>query len=357
MRIESLTFLRFFAAFIVVIFHYGKSTDLANFSKPFLTSGPQMVTFFFVLSGFVLTISYYSRDELSLKLFYLARVARIIPLYGIALGVMCYLNYGQGKNNFTALLLNILFVQSWFPPYPLSMNGPAWAVSVEAFFFITFPFILVAIKKNKLQPTFFIFIAFIVWFFTQAILSNLINSAFYVGFPSASHDLIFYFPLSHYCSFLLGIAGGYAFTQRRNIENNSGLIHSFLLFVIVLLVYFTLQNPRQLKNLIGFNVPTGTSFYAPMFLLLILSMASSKNIFTKILSLKCFVILGEASYALYILQKPVYTIYTKYISNHLNLSVSNNFYVFSLLLIFISILSLYFIEKPARLLIVRVSNQ
>ena len=51
MRIEELTFLRFVAAAIVVIFHYGQ--EATGFSGA-LTSGPEMVTFFFVLSGFFL---------------------------------------------------------------------------------------------------------------------------------------------------------------------------------------------------------------------------------------------------------------------------------------------------------------
>jgi peptidoglycan/LPS O-acetylase OafA/YrhL len=47
MRVEALTFFRFFAAMIVVIYHYGQNTKLAGMFYPFITSGPQMVTFFY----------------------------------------------------------------------------------------------------------------------------------------------------------------------------------------------------------------------------------------------------------------------------------------------------------------------
>ena len=77
-RIESLTFLRFVAAFIVVVFHFGRSTGLAQIARPAIISGPQMVTFFFVLSGFVLMVAYYPRNVTSAT-FYLARFARIAP--------------------------------------------------------------------------------------------------------------------------------------------------------------------------------------------------------------------------------------------------------------------------------------
>jgi len=57
-RIQALTFIRFFAAFVVVVFHYGRESRLAQLSFPLMECGPEMVTFFFVLSGFVLMVAY-----------------------------------------------------------------------------------------------------------------------------------------------------------------------------------------------------------------------------------------------------------------------------------------------------------
>ncbi|MBT3880231.1 MAG: hypothetical protein HON76_21990 [Candidatus Scalindua sp.] len=60
MRVEILTFFRFIAAVIVVIFHFGR--DATGFSGV-LIAGPQMVTFFLVLSGFVMTLSYLNKKD------------------------------------------------------------------------------------------------------------------------------------------------------------------------------------------------------------------------------------------------------------------------------------------------------
>lgn len=57
MRVESLTFFRFIAAFIVVIFHFGTGTWFTKIFGRFVTAGPQMVSFFFVLSGFIMLLS------------------------------------------------------------------------------------------------------------------------------------------------------------------------------------------------------------------------------------------------------------------------------------------------------------
>ena len=124
MRIESLTFFRFIAASIVVIFHYGRGTALADLAPGFLTAGPEMVSFFFVLSGFVLMIAYWNR-ELDTKKFLRARLARIVPIYYLALIAVLFLESADFEMR--AVLLNVSFLQSWFPPYPLTINIPAWA--------------------------------------------------------------------------------------------------------------------------------------------------------------------------------------------------------------------------------------
>jgi peptidoglycan/LPS O-acetylase OafA/YrhL len=117
--------------------------------------------------------------------------------------------YKYGINpisNNMALFLNLTFLQSWISPYPLAVNSPAWSVSVEMFFYTTFPLILFFIKKMKPNPERFLIFTILFWAFTQFILINLQNSKFYLGFLTTSHDLIFYFPLSHFCSFLIGIS-------------------------------------------------------------------------------------------------------------------------------------------------------
>ncbi len=354
-KIDALTFLRFIAAFIVVIFHYGRGTGLASIATPLFVSGPEMVTFFFVLSGFVLMIAYYAENK-PMKSYFLARIARIVPIYLLALLAICYFSYSKkGIDDYTALILNMTFLQSWFPPYALSLNTPAWSLSVEAFFYLTFPVILFIIKSTKVDPRKFLFIMFAVWLCTQAILTNLLNSRFYLGAQTESHNLIFHFPLSHYCSFLLGVAGGYTFIRTQRLHENGGRLAFGLLVAAFALAFFVLQNPGVYTAWLGFAVPTGASFYAPMFLFLVLCIAYSRNIITKFLSLPVFVVLGEASYSLYILQKPVQTAYVKYIKERLDLTQENHFYAYLAILIGLSILSLYLIEKPARKLILTLA--
>jgi peptidoglycan/LPS O-acetylase OafA/YrhL len=352
-RIESLTVIRFIAALIVVVFHYGENTEIVKHASPFIVSGPQMVSLFFVLSGFVMIVAHYDKSNETFTSYYMKRIARIVPVYVLALIPIYF--FSQAKNKIPALLLSLTFVQSWFPPYPLALNSPAWSLSVEAFFYLTFPLALLGIRKGGISWKSMMALSFLLYCFTQAILSNLLGAEFYRGFPSPSHDLIHYFPLAHYCSFLLGISGGLLYLKRPDWFNRDGFLPFAMLISTAVLTYFALQKPNIISRIAGFPPAYESSFYSFLFLLLILSLAHSRNIVTKIMSTSFFVLLGESSYSLYILQKPVHYIYAKYISGHLAIGDPDvDFYVFIFLLVCAAIASYYSIEKPGKRLILGI---
>jgi len=309
-RIESLTFLRFIAASIVVIYHFGENTSLVNSLKPFINSGPQMVSLFFVLSGFVMIIAHFNRKNENVRDYYVSRIARIVPIYFLAIIFSVYVSRNF---NWKAILLNLTFLQSWFSPFPLSINGPGWSLSVEAFFYLTFPLILFELRIRKINWKTLMVVAIFIYLFTQAILSNLLMNSFYTGFPSASHDLLYYFPLTHFCSFLLGISGGYLFLMHPEWFNRTGFLPFSIFIATLLLNYFCLQYPNLLSDFFGVPLAFASSFYSLVFLVLILGLTHSKSVFSRILSLPIFVVLGESSYSLYILQEPL----NKFFNQHL----------------------------------------
>ena len=326
-----------------------------KFAGQFITSGPEMVPLFFVLSGFVLMIAYFNKSNVALIDYYVKRVARIVPVYMVALIMTIFLFRGNGENSFTAILLNFTFLQSWFPPYSFSLNSPAWSLSIEMFFYLTFPFILYSIKKSNISWKRTALISLIIFFFTQAVLINLMNSDFYTGYPSISHDLIAYFPLSHFGSILIGISGGYLYLKRSEWFNKTGLLPLIVLVISIFINYFALQNRPMIRQIIGLRF--SSSLFSILFLFLILSLVFSKSVITKLLSIPVLVLLGEASYSLYILQKPMYKIYTNVLQElpaTFSLNQDSKFYIFAIFHILISIASLYIIEKPGKKLILNL---
>ncbi|MBS1703181.1 MAG: acyltransferase, partial [Armatimonadetes bacterium] len=82
----QLTSVRFFAAFIVVCYHYNDELKpyLPQILKNVVDHGYVGVSFFFLLSGFILAANYYDRlltKKVSKKDFWWARFSRIYPVY------------------------------------------------------------------------------------------------------------------------------------------------------------------------------------------------------------------------------------------------------------------------------------
>ena len=155
-RVESLTGLRWWAAFFVFCHHMTQLAPLPVWK--FLKYGTSGVTFFFVLSGFVLTWS--SRPGTKISTFYRRRFARIFPLYFLTLVAAIFVFYRfeppAGMSwikpvSMTVLVLSAFLLQGWSNNATILYGGnPAgWTLSVEAFFYAYFPFVWRATQKLK----------------------------------------------------------------------------------------------------------------------------------------------------------------------------------------------------------------
>jgi peptidoglycan/LPS O-acetylase OafA/YrhL len=150
--LPALTSLRFAAALLVFTWH---CVPTRRVSVVF-SLGYAGVAFFFLLSGFILTYAYRDafRERLSLRAlraFYAARIARVYPLHLATMPLMiaCLVYLGSNplwsgvdpQTRLHAVAAQVLLVQSWIPVTAVyfGVNGPAWSISVEAFFYAVFP--------------------------------------------------------------------------------------------------------------------------------------------------------------------------------------------------------------------------
>lgn len=348
-RIEALTSLRFFAAFVVVSFHYGLATSLVHAAPGIFTAGSEMVTLFFVLSGFVLTLAYAGKGNFSKTDYFVNRLARIAPAYYLALGLLLLFSLNRGLSNIDpiALLLSLTFLQSWVPTYAHTLNIPAWSLSVEMAFYLFFPFILQYALRLRLRNLLWLSLG--LWALIQCVTIILFNSAWYQGYPSASNDLLFFFPPMHLCSFLLGICGA----QYMLIKSHEPAAQPSQLWAgvrtvgICALTLTVLEQRNAISQFFNILLPFGGSLLSPLFLLLILQLALGQDFWARLLSLPILVVLGQASYSFYILQVPVHRLFAKVVEPHLPQNADIRFWLFVAALCVISILSHKFIEKPA----------
>jgi len=346
MKINTLTFYRFLAASIVVFFHYGRNTSVVSLAPGFLTAGPEMVSFFFVLSGFVMVIAYWDKD-FDPPGYYRARLIRILPTYFLALIAALFLESVAYSKR--AVVINALFLQAWIPPYPLSINGPSWSLSVEMFFYLTFPLLLWWLKPRKIRTTTPMIAAIGIWFVGLAILTYLMNSPAYEPYPSITNDLIFYFPLSHFSTFLLGVAGGYFFIHwKRNAPIKKwplrlGVVNMALAIIALL------NNRGAIESIFHRSIPFAAGFFAPLFLILILlTSLLSQNSSRELFGNRVFILLGDASYALYIFQRPFHQFLEAYIFPTLGLTGEPAFYFYFVCLVIFSIAVFLSVEIPIK---------
>ena len=106
------------------------------------------VTFFFVLSGFILTWS--ARPGTHVLTFYRRRFARVWPSHAVVLAAAAVVPVVAVSRSWESLVPNALLLQAWLPlEQAYSFNGVAWSLSCEAFFYALFPLALWASARLR----------------------------------------------------------------------------------------------------------------------------------------------------------------------------------------------------------------
>lgn len=149
-RLPSLTGLRFVAALGVFAFHSQSLLPRWPVLTPLLAGGQSGVSFFFVLSGFVLTWSA-AREHVAPQVFWRRRAARILPGYwvGWLVGIpVTWLAFGAWPA-VPALVGTGTLSQSWFDDKSVyfGVNGVGWSLSCEVLFYALFPALLPAVRR------------------------------------------------------------------------------------------------------------------------------------------------------------------------------------------------------------------
>jgi peptidoglycan/LPS O-acetylase OafA/YrhL len=149
-RLDSLTGLRFLAAFTVFGHHVSTLVDKSGFRhvRSLMRTGPTGVSFFFVLSGFVLFWSRRDRDPT--ESFYARRFARVWPAHAFTWIVGLAVAFWEVRGLFLkSSVINLLLLQSWIPEqhWYYSVNVVSWSLSDEMFFYLLFPLLVLALVR------------------------------------------------------------------------------------------------------------------------------------------------------------------------------------------------------------------
>jgi len=153
--------MRGIAAWFVVFFHIRFALGLPDPEAHLLARGYLAVDFFFLLSGFVIWMTWSERIRsgglAAVPGFLRRRIARVWPLhlvmlgFGVAIAAALELT-GRGSAQFPwhELPLHVLLLQNWGFTPQLTWNDPAWSISCELAAYLLFPLLALAIDWRRM---------------------------------------------------------------------------------------------------------------------------------------------------------------------------------------------------------------
>ncbi|MEV6071251.1 acyltransferase [Nocardia sp. NPDC052001] len=154
--LPSLTGARWWAAFAVFVLHALVFLPVYPFQKSELFRhihqwipmqlGAAGVTFFFVLSGFIIYWSF--RPGMSVRGFYRRRVLKIYPTHLLAAAAFVVVA-SVPLSRAVVWVPNLLLVHTWVPKWTTvgGLNVPSWSLAAEMLFYLSFPLVLPLIRR------------------------------------------------------------------------------------------------------------------------------------------------------------------------------------------------------------------
>jgi peptidoglycan/LPS O-acetylase OafA/YrhL len=264
------------------------------------------VTLFFVLSGFVLAINYSDRlrqpTGLRIWRFGVARFARIYPLYILILFYILVRQhvFGVSVNGWWE---HVLAIQAWDSniAQAYGFDGPAWSVSVELFLYASFPALIWALVRLRTPRSVLLaaaatgisMFALAAWFVLTG------RSQLSWIDPQSAHHWLYVIPLTRLGDFVLGILAARLYVQVRHcpwVIKAGTYITTFAALLIIALMAW----PANLYSAWSWDVAYAIPSVMVIFGLAVSPMSPP----ARVLSLPALVLLGESSYAFYLVHQP-----------------------------------------------------
>lgn len=345
--INTLTSLRFIFAMMVFGAHCYVIDNF--FDIHFFKEGFVGVSFFFMLSGFIIAYNYQKRlteNKISKRSFWVARIARIYPLHWLTLLVAAALgNYviASGAIDWCKHFLASLTLTNAYIPkdhYFFSFNSPSWSLCCEQLFYICFPFLIPLTKDCRRLLLVFLICAIVCvagMYFTPV---ESIKGYWYVN------------PITRLPDFIAGMLlfQLYDRLKSKNITFCQGSIIEIASMALFLGLYlYAAEIPKVYRYSCYYWLPIAC---------ILISFSLQKGMVSRLLFNRFLVIGGEISYSFYLIHLFVLLSYAKWQKEsdfHIDwyVSIPLLFCIITLL----SLLSYYSFEKPMNKLVKRLLNK
>jgi peptidoglycan/LPS O-acetylase OafA/YrhL len=316
-RLSELTSLRFFAALHVVFFHALAMRIITGdgWLQRTASIGYVGVGLFFVLSGFILVYTY-AGSPIKVAGFWRARFARVYPAYLFSLLLVApfffysvthlHIPFFEWATRHLQLAsaLPLLLLQAWVPQGAMSWNPVAWSLSVEALFYLLFPFLLPLLAKRTRAALFLV--VGLCWTCTLGITgwyswSNP-DHLLHAG-PTDENsfwlNVMKFFPLMRLPEFILGMAAGLIFLKSKTLVKMATPLVAAGLLAGGLAAAYSQHIPFAILH---------TALLPPAFAAIVYGLALQPS-WLRFLRWSPLVLLGDASYSLYLLHSTIMGMY------------------------------------------------
>lgn len=345
--IHTLTSLRFF--FALMVFGAHCYVIDSRFNTHVFKEGFVGVSFFFILSGFIIAYNYQKKIEerrVTKRRFWVARVARIYPLHLLTLTLLALgsnavdpMGWWEGVKHFVmAAFLLHPFVPKM--DYFFYFNSPSWSLGCEQVFYFLFPFLALLFAKRQRLIAVLVACAAIMPFLMSLTDEANIRAYWYVN------------PLARFPDFLVGMLlfRVYEWCRPKKISFSTASWLEVGTLCIFILFYTAAGEwiPKVYRYSCYYWIPVS---------LVLLVFSLQKGFLSRLLSNKYLVIGGEISYGFYLIHTLIIFAYLQWVEVS---GTALSFYIALPLVLFatigLSLLSYYYFEKSTNRWIKRVLN-
>ncbi len=311
----GLTGIRTLLALTILLFHFtpaGLRWDAHPSISlyPIIDIGYVFVSFFFLISGFILAYNYAGRTSpMSAVDFWMARFSRLYPVYVLTLiiSIPMLINefHVRSRGEFWAgAILTPLLVQGCFPHLATFWNTVTWTLSCEVMLYLAFPWLLRLRWPSSTAKLFAMLLGFwLVGLIPHAIYT--LTDPDHLGHMADRYsngfwlDTLKYTPLAYVCTFLAGLTLGHLHAAARMSERTRVFIGLCGFGAAWLVCYhFTQHLPYILIH---------GGLLTPIFACVILGL-SGPSWLARIFSIKPLVAVGASTYCLYLLHFNVFVL-------------------------------------------------
>ena len=374
--IPALTGIRFFAVFHIFLYHLwvlysmqkpkGYEMLMADFGSlpsvliTFFSHGYFSTSFFFMLSGFILSYLYWGKNgELCMpkKQFWFLRFARVYPIHIIIMLITITLMWGMMAEHNGSLAVTLLsalatltLVQAWIPAWVPMWSWPTWAISALVFLYLIMPWLMHWLGQCSRKTQMILLALMPIISLIPTIIFALITPAG-VDLKQSASIFLGSTPLFWVAHFVAGMLLCKLFELSRfNGNNQNSTMRSpspsaslwawgDLALVAVITIACVVEAPEPFKYFLRHGL------LMPLFMVIIVDLARGRGLAARLFALRLPVFLGETAFSIFIWQNLIMVFC--WMSIRINPEYGDKNTLFAVVgMMLVALISTFLIEKP-----------